>query len=634
MESVVTTAAEDKDDNTTRGFTFPQRLGWMSKVSLIDRRENGQSSLTLKFFDFSNPLNSARRCLHHETIYNSKRKSFHCITTQSFCERQQSLSDPSKSLAAGIKHSLETLPNFLVSIYFFANLLMIALRWERSRGLKRFGRNSGDPASLSIESFSSKIYGILFILLSFSTTGSCVVTVLSSEHTRINPSCTTNKQSLTLISFMSSNSVGYTNVNQPSTSNFSGVLLTVVRRRTAIMLSKSSSLRQEESDASHGATTDRADLTVINSKTSITSSSSYLADHVMRSPPPSYYYHLPAHDNSSRKIYPTMSSFTIRNGTTHFSHSMDESKATTQIPETNSRNVIVSVVSPSRSLTLASVVNSPSSNFTRMNASSPAFVASSSQGLLNTTALSSVSQIVSFSAKLSLSIFSLPSLSPTTSPQESRKLPLKTIQSSLHSSLMSSLSSVLTEAATLSLRPSLLASMPSPSISVSSSSSPGSSSFLTSQFSISQSSPSLSRNALSPVTIISSMSSVLPAETVTLHTTPDVSETLILLSAIPSQQHYTPRPVSYGRSETIFLSPRTIQNDMVSMSSAKIFQQAQNNSASFSIITHQPIVPDETRILMLNFSLMNEVFHSDLLNESSMRRMNLSQRVNFTVCMS
>ena len=632
MESVVTTAAEDKDDNTTRGFTCPQRLGRMSKVSLIDRRENGQSSLTLKFFDFSNPLNSTKRCLHHETIHNSKRKSFHRITTQSFCERQQSLSDPSKSFAAGIKHSLETLPNFLVSIYFFANLLMIALRWERSRGLKRFGRNSGDPASLSIESFSSKIYGILFILLSFSTTGSCVVTVLSSEHTRINPSCTTNKQSLTLISFMSSNSVGYTNVNQPS--NFSGVVSTVVRRRTAIMLSKSSSLRQEESDASHRATTDRADLTVINSKTSITSSSTYLADHVTRSPSPSYYHHLPAHDNSSRKIYPTMSSFTIRNGTTHFSHSMDESKATTQIPETNSRNVIVSVVSPSISLTLASVVNSPSSNFTRMNASSPVFVASSSQGLLNTTALSSVSQMVSFSAKLSLSIFSLPSLSPTTSPQESRKLPLKTIESSLHSSLMSSLSSVLTDAATLSLRPSLLASTLSPSISVSSSSSPGSSSFVTSQFSISQSSPSLSRNALSPVTIISSMSSVLPAETVTLHTTPDVSETLILFSAISSQQHHTPRPVSYGRSETIYLSPRTIQNDMVSMSSAKIFQQAQNNSASFSIITHQPIVPDETRILMLNFSLLNEVFHSDLLNESSMRRMNLSQRVNFTVCMS
>ncbi|XP_029203298.2 mucin-3A-like [Acropora millepora] len=790
--------------------------------------------------------------------------------TPSFSEHQQSFSSPSKSFASIIKHSLETLLNFLISTYFFANILMITMRWERSRSLKRFGGHYGDPASLCIESFSSKTYGIFFILLSISTTGSCTVTVLSSEHTSINPSCTTMKQS----SFRNAN------VNQSaSTSNFSGGVSTVVKR-TAIMLSKSPSLCQKKSDATYRATTDRAGLVVINSKTSITSSSSYLAEHITRLPSLSFYYRHSRleRDNSTRQIYPTMSLFTIRNEESYYSHSVDESKAAThdQIPQTDSRNLIVSEVSSNQSYTLASVftwlpsrftwmsasspafiassskgllntttlrtihvdsvnqmvsslaklspsifslpslsptrspqaskkmqlrtiesslhssltsslssvltspaifselrpsilasmlssqsftltpvftwpssrftrmrasspafvasssqvllnittlstihvdsVNQmvsslaklslsifslpslsptrfpqaskkmqlrtiesslhssltftlssvltsqatfselrpsilasilssqsftlapvftwPSSRFTRMRASSPAFVASSSQVLLNITTLStihvdSVNQMVSSLAKLSLSIFSLPSLSSTRSPQASKKMQLRTIESSLHSSLTSSLSSVLTSQATFSeLRPSLLASMPLPSMSVSSSLSPGSSPFATSQFSVSQSS-SFSRNPLSSVIIISSMSSVIP-----LRTKPGLSVTLSLFSAISSQsspQHHTPRLVSYGRSETIYLSSQTIQNNKANMTSAKISQKTQTNLVSSSIIPHQPIVPNDTRILMLNFSLLNEVFHSDLSNESSMRRMNLSQRVHFTL---
>ena len=293
-----------------------------------------------------------------------------------------------------------------------------------------------------------------------------------------------------------------------------------------------------------------------------------------------------------------------------------------------------------QSFSLASVFTWPSSSVTRMKASSPAFFASSSQVLLNITTVStvhvdSVNHMVSSFAKLSLSIFSLPSLSPTRSPQASKKMPLRTIESSLHSALTSSLSSVLTSPETFSeLRPSLLASMLSPSISVSSSLSPGSSSFATSQFSVSQSC-SFSRNVLSSVIIISSMSSVIPAESATLRTKPGLSATLPLLSAISSQsspQHHTRRLVSYGGSETIYLSSQTIQNNEANITSAKISQQTQINSVSSSIISHEPIVPNETRILMLNFSLLNEVFHSDLSNESSMRRKNLSQRVNFTVC--
>lgn len=621
-------------DNATRGLTFMQRLGRMCKVSFIDRRQIGQLSSILKIFDFCNLLNSVKRCLHHETIHNSKLMSFHRIMTPSFSEHQQSFSSPSKSFASIIKHSLKTLLNFLISTYFFANILMITMRWERSRSLKRFGGHYGDPASLSIESFSSKTYGIFFILLAISTTGSCTVTVLSSEHTSINPSCTTMKQS----------SFRNTNVNQSaSTSNFSGGVSTVVKR-TAIMLSKSPSLCQKKSDATYRATTDRAGLVVINSKTSITSSSSYLAEHITRLPSPSFYYRHSRleRDNSTRQIYPTMSLFTIRNEESYYSHSVDESKAAThdQIPQTDSRNLIVSEVSSNQSFTLASVFTWPSSRFTRMSASSPAFIASSSKGLLNTTTLStihvdSVNQMVSSFAKLSLSIFSLPSLSPTRSPQASKKMQLRTIESSLHSSLTSSLSSVLTSPATFSeLRPSLLASMLLPSMSVSSSLSPGSSPFATSQFSVSQSS-SFSRNALSSVIIISSMSSVIPAESVALRTKPGLSATLSLFSAISSQsspQHHTPRLVSYSRSETIYLSSQTIQNNKANMTSAKISQKTQTNSVSSSIIPHQPIVPNDTRILMLNFSLLNEVFHSDLSNESSMRRMNLSQRVYFTVC--
>ncbi|XP_074623820.1 uncharacterized protein LOC141881835 isoform X3 [Acropora palmata] len=751
--SVVTTA-EDMGDNATRGLTFMQRLGRMCKVSFIDRRQIGQLSSILKIFDFCNLLNSVKRCLHHKTIHNSKLMSFHRIMTPSFSEHQQSFSSLSKSFASIIKHSLETLLNFLISTYFFAIILMITMRWERSRSLKRFGGHCGDPASLSIESFSSKTYGIFFILLSISTTGSCTVTVLSSEHTSINPSCTTMKQS----------SFRNTNVNQSaSTSNFSGEVSTVVKR-TAIMLSKSLSLCQKKSDATYRATTDRAGLVVINSKTSITSSSSYLAEHITRLPSPSFYYRHSRleRDNSTRQIYPTMSLFTIRNEESYYSDSVDESKAAThdQIPQTDSRNLIVGEVSSNQSFTLASVFTWPSSRFTRMSASSPAFIAFSSKGLLNTATLStihvdsvnqmvsslaklslsifslpslsptrspqaskkmplrtiesslhssltsslssvltspatfselrpsilasmlssqsftlasvftwpssrftrmrasspafvasssqvllnittlstihvdSVNQMVSSSAKLSLSIFSLPSLSPTRSPQASKKMPLRTIESSLHSSLTSSLSSMLTSPATFSgLRPSLLASTLLPSISVSSSLSPGSSSFATSQFSVSQSS-SFSRNALSSVIIISSMSSVIPTESVALRTKPGLSATLPLFSAISSQsspQHHTPRLVSYGRSEITYLSSQTIQNNTANMTSAKISQKTQTNSVSSSIIPHQPIIPNDTRILMLNFSLLNEVFHSDLSNESSMRRMNLSQRVHFTL---
>ncbi|XP_067022357.1 platelet binding protein GspB-like isoform X2 [Acropora muricata] len=992
--SVVTTA-EDMGDNATRGLTFMQRLGRMCKVSFIDKRQIGQLSSILKIFDICNLLNSVKRCLHHETIHNSKLMSFHRIMTPSFSEHQQSFSSPRKSFASIIKHSLETLLNFLISTYFFANILMITMRWERSRSLKRFGGHYGDPASLSIESFSSKTYGIFFILLSISTTGSCTVTVLSSEHTSINPSCTTMKQS----SFRNAN------VNQSaSTSNFSGGVSTVVKR-TAIMLSKSPSLCQKKSDATYRATTDRAGLVVINSKTSITSSSSYLAEHITCLPSPSFYYRHSRleRDNSTRQIYPTMSLFTIRNEESYYSHSVDESKAAThdQIPQTDSRNLIVSEVSSNQSYTLASVFTWPSSRFTRMSASSPAFIASSSKGLLNTTTLrtihvdsvnqmvsslaklslsifslpslsptrspqaskkmqlrtiesslhssltfslssvltspaifselrpsilasmlssqsftlapvftwpssrftrmrasspafvasssqvllnitalstihvdsvnqmvsslaklslsifslpslsstrspqaskkmqlrtiesslhssltfslssvltspaifselrpsilasmlssqsftlapvftwpssrftrmrasspafvasssqvllnitalstihvdsvnqmvsslaklslsifslpslsstrspqaskkmqlrtiesslhssltfslssvltspaifselrpsilasmlssqsftlapvftwpssrftrmrasspafvasssqvllnittlstihvDSVNQMVSSLAKLSLSIFSLPSLSPTRSPQASKKMQLRTIESSLHSSLTSSLSSVLTSQATFSeLRPSLLASMLLPSMSVASSLSPGSSPFATSQFSVSQSS-SFSRNALSSVIIISSMSSVIPAESVALRTKPGLSATLSLFSAISSQSspQSTPRLVSYGRSETIYLSSQTIQNNKANMTSAKISPKTQTNSVSSSIIPHQPIVPNDTRILMLNFSLLNEVFHSDLSNESSMRRMNLSQRVHFTL---
>ena len=86
---------------------------------------------------------------------------------------------------------------------------------------------------------------------------------------------------------------------------------------------------------------------------------------------------------------------------------------------------------------------------------------------------------------------------------------------------------------------------------------------------------------------------------------------------------------SVSRLVTANFTSRTVSRTIVPATSSVMV--AVSSSVSVTNIPTQTSPSNETRIINVTVSLMNEEFDIDLLNESSARFANLSQRVNYTV---
>ncbi|XP_068670309.1 uncharacterized protein [Montipora foliosa] len=150
-------------------------------------------------------------------------------------------------------------------------------------------------------------------------------------------------------------------------------------------------------------------------------------------------------------------------------------------------------------------------------------------------------------------------------------------------------------------------------------SSPSSQTSLTTSFTSSSSLPKLSLR-----------SSLSASESRTVNTAPDVSAASSLLLTIPSHssasQLQTPRMFPRNSSKTIYLRTQTTHP-----LTSKVSLHDQVLSVSSSIIHNHPTTSDKRRIILLNFSLINEDYHRDLSNGSSIRHINMSQRVSSTL---
>ena len=271
---------------------------------------------------------------------------------------------------------------------------------------------------------------------------------------------------------------------------------------------------------------------------------------------------------------------------------------------------------------------------------SPPPSSSSSQSLTSRPSQSSEPSLPMPSSLRSASI-SLPSSlqSPTSSPSS----PLAQSQSSRSPPLPSPLSPSPSQS---SLQPSLMSSSPSSSSS-SSSSSPSSSSLS------SPSPPPLITSLLTASSRpLSTMPPLLPSETSlpsfslpslfitsTASNGSQFSETLLTLSTSPTIAKSDSLPPqnstvsSIGTLMSANVTSQTTSSVNASVTLSEISPQTPIGSASSSIAISPPTTSpsDRTRIINLTVSLVNEEFHSDLLNEKSVKFMNLSRRVNSTV---
>ena len=208
-------------------------------------------------------------------------------------------------------------------------------------------------------------------------------------------------------------------------------------------------------------------------------------------------------------------------------------------------------------------------------------------------------------------------LGPSSWPSSlSASMPISSIPPSASSSLALSASVILLPLSSFSsTRLSSLSSLSSPSSQTS----------LTTSFTSSSSLPKLSLR-----------SSLSASESRTVNTAPDVSAASSLLLTIPSHfsasQLQTPPMFPRNSSKTIYLRTQTTHQVMFPLTS-KVSLHDQVLSVSSSIIRNHPTTSDKRRIILLNFSLINEDYHSDLSNDSSIRHINMSQRVSSTVCL-